>query len=246
MDVFQPIERERFEGAIRGGRTALERDRYALGLVDPAERQEVYLRVVDGEHYVCPTQTRLRALLALLELERSLPRLALDVFFSSEEVEEARLEVATLTVTHPHTHVLQSAWHVPVRWFACFDDSDRQLTHDGDHPTIRYETRVAPAQERISRALETVQRGIVHPAVVGMVHELHEWLQAFDGRALLELDYASVSKLFEADDLADDHSAADVHHAIEALAAGDGLRAGQFYQRVNERWAPCRARESLN
>ena len=43
--------------------------------------------------------------------------------------------------------------------------------------------------------------------------------------------------LFEPDDLADDHSAADVWSAIAAFGEGDGMKAGQYYRRVSSRWA---------
>jgi hypothetical protein len=63
---------------------------------------------------------------------------------------------------------------------------------------------------------------------------------------VLELDYASVATLFDPDDLADDHSAADVWNAIAALGEGDGMKAGLYYRQVNERWTRSRVRESLN
>jgi hypothetical protein len=46
--------------------------------------------------------------------------------------------------------------------------------------------------------------------------------------------------LFAPDDIADDHSAADVWQAIAALGEGDGRTAGLYYRKVHERWARAR------
>lgn len=43
--------------------------------------------------------------------------------------------------------------------------------------------------------------------------------------------------------LAGDRSAADVTEGLEALRAGDGVRAGEVYQRLVERWRAVRERE---
>ena len=68
-------------------------------------------------------------------------------------------------------------------------------------------------------------------------------------RALHGADDAGVEEEVDAvdpDDLADDHSAADVWTAIEALGEGDGTRAGLSYRRANARWITARQRESMN
>lgn len=220
--------------------------RHALGLLAPDEMKEVYERTIDGTTYVCLGHTRLRKLLALVAFDRSVADPSL--FFSREEVSRARAELDTLQRLQPDVQpsIVQSVWHVPPRWFACFDESERRIEQSGDHPTIRYETRVEAARERVGSALQTLAGGIVHPVIVGMIYELREWIASFPDDALLELDYASVSTLFDSDELADDHSAADVWKAIRALGEGDGLAAAIFYRRVNERWANVRGRETLN
>ena len=141
---------------------------------------------------------------------------------------------------------MQSVWHVPLRWFVCFDDAERRIEQADEHPTIRYETTVSTARRRVADALETLTGGIVHPVIVGMIYELKEWLATFDPASILELDYASVSSMFDPDEIADDHSSEDVWNAIRALGEGDGMKAGLFYQRANERWSHARQRETLN
>jgi hypothetical protein len=209
---------------------------------------ELYEKTIDGRTYVCLGHNRLRTLLGLIAFERSIPDAVVPLFFSEQELAGARAELESLQSEYPEVRpsVVQSVWHVPLRWFVCFDDSERRIEQAGDQPTIRYETRAEEARRRVGDALQTLTGGIVHPVIVGMIYELKEWLATFDASSLLELDYASVATLFDPDEIADDHSAADVWSAIRALGEGDGMKAGLFYQRANERWTRVRQRESLN
>lgn len=235
---------------VRGrvGTLAVRPTRHSLGLLAPEECRELYEKTVDGARFVCLGHNQLRRLLGLVAFERSLPDAVVPVFFSEQEIATARAELERIQRAHPDVHppVVQSVWHVPLRWFVCFDDEERRIEHEEDHPTIRYETRIATARDRVAHALQTLTGGIVHPVIVGMMYELREWLSTFDPSALLELDYASVASMFDPDELADDHSAADVWSAIRALGGGDGMKAGLFYQRANERWTRVRQRETLN
>ncbi len=249
LRVYQPFaslpEAERDVAVVRSNGAGAGA---ALGLLAPEECSDAYEKWLDGERYVCLTYSRLRWLQGLIAFERSLPDAAVPLFFSREQVADARVELESFERDHPGLcpPLVQSLWHVPPRWFVCFDDAERRIEQAGDHPTIRYETRVGAARERVSSALDTLTGGIVHPVIVGMIYELKEWLKNFDEKALLELDYASVATLFPADDIADDHSAADVWSAISALGEGDGMKAGLYYRRVNERWSRSRSRETLN
>lgn len=219
-----------------------------LGLLAPEECCEVYEKLVDGEAFLCPTYTRLRWLLGLVAFERSVPDGAVPLFFTDSEMQAARRELDRLEREQPGLRppIVQSVWHVPPQWFVCFDDSERRFEQSGDHATIRYETTIEHARQRVGHALETVTGGIVHPVVVGVIYELREWLNGFSERSIVELDYASVATLFAEDDLADDHSAADVWSAIAALGDGDGMKAGTYYGRVHRRMGAARSRVPLN
>lgn len=220
----------------------------ALSMLAPDECLEIYTKRVDGQTLVCPAHTHLRNLLGMVAFERTIPDAVVPMFFAKSEVSRARAELATIRQMQPgiRPSVVQSVWHVPVRWFVCFDDSERRIEDRGDHVTVRYETMISSARERVVAALDSLSGGIVHPVIVGMVYELKEWLATFDGGSLLELDYATVATLFDPDELADDHSASDVWSAITALGDGDGMKSRLFYQRVNERWSAPRRHESLN
>lgn len=249
LDSLPELERAAVERMrAQPGRSTGHGGRHSLGLLAPQECRELYEKTADGRLFVCLGHNRLRTLLGLIAFERALPDSVVPLFFSEKEVATARAELETLQRSHPGVRpsVVQSVWHVPLRWFVCFDDADRRIEHEGEWPTIRYETRVSTARARVGEALETLTGGIVHPVVVGMIYELKEWLSTFDADSLLELDYASVAAMFEDDELADDHSSADVWAAIRALGEGDGMKAGLFYQRANERWTRARQRETLN
>jgi hypothetical protein len=253
--VYQPLEAlsEPERAMVERARKQPERTvhrarRHSLGLLAPQECREVYERLIDGRVLVCPGHNRLRTLLGLVAFERSLPDAVVPLFFSEKELVRARAELETMQRAYPEIRpsIVQSVWHVPLRWFACFDDSERRIEQAGEYPMIRYETQISAARRRIGEALETLTGGIVHPVIVGMIYELKEWLATFDDSSLLELDYASVAETFDPDELADDHSAADVWNAIRALGEGDGMKAGLYYQRANERWTRVRQRENLN
>jgi hypothetical protein len=249
LRVYQPLaDLSAAERVLVDGARGRPSSSSGLGLLAVEECSEVYEKIVEGESYYCPTHARLRWLLGLAAFERTIPGIAMPLFFSADELTSARRELQRMERDHPGIRppLVQSLWHVPPRWFVCFDDAERRIEQGGDHPTIRYETTVAAARARVGRALDTLTGGIVHPVIVGMIYELKEWLGSFSDRAVLELDYASVATLFDPDDLADDHSAADVWNAIGALGEGDGMKAGLYYRQVNERWTRSRVRESLN
>jgi hypothetical protein len=249
--VYQPFEAlsEAEQTLVRDTAEAPRSSRgNTLGLLAPEECLEVYTRTVNGRTLHCPSHTHLRDLLGLVAFGRTIPHPASEVFFGKRRVSRARMELESIRRAQPgiRPSVVQSVWDVPVRWFVCFDDAERRIEDRGDHPTIRYETFLSDARERVSSALRSLSGGIVHPVIVGMIYELKEWLATFDDASLLELDYATVATLFDPDELADDHSANEVWSAIQALAEGDGMKAGLYYRRVQERWAALRRYGSLN
>jgi len=56
---------------------------------------------------------------------------------------------------------------------------------------------------------------------------------------MVELDYGDVADLFESEDLVFDNSCELVQKSLDALEAGDMMRAGENYGRVVSRWAPA-------
>ncbi|HJP66283.1 MAG TPA: hypothetical protein VKA30_08275, partial [Actinomycetota bacterium] len=143
--------------------------------------------------------------------------------------------------------MLQSAWHVPIRWFLLVDDDERHLVERmPDRFRLFYWTPIGLARGRVAQALRLMRRSELAP-MQPPARELLEWLSAFGADAAVELDYAAVSDLFTWDELDNDHSGRDLQEAVRSLRDTDGLaRATELYQAVSARWSDARSRESLN
>jgi hypothetical protein len=217
---------------------------------------EAFVLDVDGVRLVCPWRTRLRALLALEAFAAELPDPVLEAFVprplleqAEDELEQLRLQEADL-----RTHVLQSTWQVPLRWFVAVDPSERELSlGDGAGRTasragrrLVYRTPMSRARRRAARALDVLRRTVDEGPVTEGVEELARWLEEFHPRSVVELDYGGVAALLDDDDLQADESARDVAGALAALAEGDPARAASAYARVTARSKALQAVESAN
>ncbi len=210
--------------------------------------QGAFVRKMGDEVLVCPWRTRLRMLAGLLAFRNSIPEEIADAFVPETEVRRAAHELANLGEQHPEvrSHILHANWHVPLRWFAAFDDSERILTEDKDGLRIRYETRLNEGRIRLERTLAVLENSWIDESVTGAVRELLGWLEDFDAGGLLELDYASVATMFPDEDLVDDRSAGEVGACLDALEAEDVVRAGRLFSTLTDRWTEARAHEIVN
>lgn len=203
----------------------------------------------DGGVLICPRRTRLRMLAGLIAFRNSLPDEVAEAFVPEEEARRAARELANLGDAQPklRSHILHANWHVPLRWFTAFDDSERVLTEDHDGLRVRYETTIAAAKIRLSRAIGILEdAGIGEDGVIDAVRELGEWVQDFEDDGMLELDYGSVASMFEPDDLVEDRCSKLVWECLEALDVGDMERAAKIFEQLSERWGAARAREVVN
>lgn len=198
--------------------------------------------------YACPSRNRLRVLAAMLSLRETAPEEMADALVPEILARRAARELARIRrrETNAVPTMLESPWHVPVRWFSLFDDSERRLgeREDGGF-TLSYWTQVPLARERAQRAATVLEDGDLRP-VAAMVYELDDWLSCFAAEAAVELDYADVAMSTGWNDLDEDHSAREVQESIDALEAGELDRAGELYRAVAGRWAEAKIRESLN
>jgi hypothetical protein len=267
LRVFRPLEtypqpdRAAWERYIVGGghrpshppvyreRPVTEGSR--VGLLASAEGEYADVRFVDGRHYVCPWRTRLRILSSILSMRESASAEVAETFIPEAEARRAARELARMKRRDPGAvpSMLQSPWHVPVRWFALVDDQERHLVEREDGRfRLYYWTPLADAKRRAERALAVLRRSELSP-VASLVLDLAEWLAAFHPKSVLELDYGDVSDLFTWDELDNDHSGREIQESIEAIGdpeAGGIGRAGELYQGVVARWADAMNRESLN
>ena len=256
LDVLPEAERRRVERAMVHGHDPAERAHVyrhlgtsggQLGLLEEAgERTEV--RLESGRWYACPSRNRLRVLAAMLSLRETAPAEVADAFVPELEARRAARELARMRRRDPRAvpTMLESPWHVPVRWFVLFEDQERALTErdDGSY-SLSYWTGIEAARERAKRAADVLEGGDLRP-VAAMVREMDDWLSCFGSEAAVELDYADVAISQGWNELDEDHSAREVQEAIDALDSGEVELAGDLYRNVAGRWAEAKICESLN
>jgi len=261
LDTYPEADRAEWERYILGGghppsRPPVYRERpvaegSSVGLLASAEGEYADVRLVEGRYFICPWRTRLRVLASILSLRESASAEVAETFIPEAEARRAARELARLKRREPGAvpSMLQSPWHVPVRWFVLVDDDERRLV---ERPTggyrLYYWTPVQTAKRRADRALQVLRRSELSP-VATLVQDLAEWLAAFHPKSFLELDYGDVSDLFSWDELDNDHSAREIQESVDAIAdpaSGGIARAGELYQSVVGRWAEAMNRESLN
>ncbi len=213
-----------------------------------AMREGAFTRKVDGEVLICPWRTRLRMLAGLLAFRGSMPEEVADAFVPEVEARRAAHELADIGERFPEvkSHILHANWHVPLRWFAAFEDTGRILTEDKDGLRVRYETSIGEGRTRLRRCLGILESSWIEDGVTEAVRELVEWLGQFAEEGLLELDYGSVARIFSDEELLEDHSAGDVWECLDALETGDVVKAGRIFGLMTDRWTEVRAHEVVN
>ncbi|HEX2031298.1 MAG TPA: hypothetical protein VHL78_07850 [Actinomycetota bacterium] len=218
-----------------------------LGLLT-AEEDRADVRLVGGRWYVCPWRTPLRVLASLLALRDMVPEEVADALVPESEARRVARELARIRRRDPSAvpSMLESHWHVPVRWFVLFSGKERRIEERADGGfRLSYWTTLARARERAGRAVRVLKGGDLDD-VVSIVEDLDEWLSRFARPSAVELDYGGLSDHFGWNELEEDRSAEEIQAALDALEAGDNERAAELYQAVAGRWAEARIRESLN
>jgi hypothetical protein len=218
------------------------------GAADFGLPEGAFLRESNGVVLVCPWRTRLRMLAGVIAFRGSLPDQVAEAFVPEDEARRASdvLQLIGEEYSNVRSYISHANWHVPLRWFVAFDDSERILTEDSDGLRIRYEAPLDKARTRLARAVEVLENSMIDENVTAALREVAEWLQDFSGDGLLELDYGSVARMFTDDELVEDRTASEVWSCVEALAGGDVVRAGEVFTALTESWAGFRAREMAN
>lgn len=206
--------------------------------VPPAESEDALLLDLDGELYVCPQQPRLRIWTDLgtvgdvLPAVQTLPptlreQAAADLAAYAREGGDLRLFTQT------------STWQVPVAWFVPFAADERELdlgASPGTERALRYRTAMSSARRRLARGLRAARAHLDDEDVVAEIEQVSRWLELFDPRSVLELDYAALVEALDDVHLLGDDSAADVADGLAALTEGDALSAAAAYRRWSHRW----------
>jgi hypothetical protein len=238
LRVYMPAERVGYypEHLPAPGRV-LTRGRF--GVWDEAPSDDAFITEHQGRRYVCPRYPRLRMLEGLIAFRNTYPGLTASLLVPERTAEAAVHELERIHAGgRVRSHILTSPWHVPLRWFAAFTPSERELVElGGDGITIRYRTLQGDALRRLRRSLEVLEEAGFDDHVVDQVGDVIEWLEGFPPDSLVELDYDEVADLFPDGELVVDESAAEVAAIIEALEEGDLERAGEAYAAAASRWA---------
>jgi hypothetical protein len=207
-------------------------------LWDEAKADDAFQTVWDGDAYACPRNTRLRMVEGVLAFSGSFPKIPL---LTDEERETLEGELERHRSAGRRSHILSSAWHVPLRWFGAFNPSEREIYDREDGIGIRYRTGLGEAVDRVGWAGRVLDGADFPAAVTGQVGDLERWLARFPAGSMLELDYSTVARHFAEADLTFDESAADVRESLEALERGDGEASRTAYRRVSRRWSSRQA-----
>jgi hypothetical protein len=255
LEAFSADEQEHWERYILGGGHVrpprpVYRERATprrVGFLVPEGGEGAHIKLVDGTYYVCPMRTRMRVLAGLLAFREAKPFEGSEAFVPDDEAKRASKELHRMRRRNPGrvACIMQSPWHVPVRWFVLFEDEERRLLErDGRH-RLSYVTTARRAMRRAEKAIPGLRRTDLGP-VADLIVELHQWLSAFDPRSIVELDYGGLCDFMTWDELDDDRSARDVQEALKALSSEEFPRSAELYQSVITRWAEVRNHESLN
>ncbi len=207
---------------------------------DEPLNEDAFTAEWNGNRYVCPRHPRLRMIEGALAFTNTYPTMPL---LSERDISGYTSELAALKSASPRarSYILASPWHVPLRWFAAFSPSERELYGEEDEVSIRYRTAVGDAVDRIGWAVSVLTEAGFADGVVDHVRELEGWLTDFSAEAMLELDYARVARMFGEIDLALDESAVDVRESLEALERGAFDEAGEHYASVAGRWSAAQS-----
>lgn len=208
------------------------------GLLSESEGDANWVVDWQDRRLVCPRNLRLRVLESTVAFANAFQGLGSGLI-PEEFARAADKELRHYQEEHPshRSHVLTSAWHVPVRWFSAFDPQDREVYDVDGVARLRYRVDLQVARGRVSRVLEVLRRLEVFQGPAEEIDQLDEWLSQFPAESMLELDYADVSQLFEPQELVLDDSVEHIQDSVGALERGDMMAAGESYGRVVARWA---------
>lgn len=203
----------------------------------PRESKEGLLVELDGELYVCPQQPRLQAWHVLGSVDELVGAGVLGDVVPATLREQAVADLAAHAGAGGEVRLFTrtATWQVPLAWFVLFEGSERDLRLDGER-SLRYRTRMGAARRRCARALRTSREHLAETDVVDDLEQLGRWLEDFDPRSLVELDYGGLVDLLDDLSLRGDDSASDVAEGLAALADGDMTSAAAAYQRLSTRW----------
>ncbi len=209
-----------------------------FGVLSESEHEPDWSVEWKGRRLVCPRNLRLRVLESTVAFASSFSGMGVGLI-PEEAAEVADRELRDYRREHPdhRSHVLASAWHIPVRWFVAFEPEESEIYGTEAAPRLRFRTDLVDARARLATAIEVLEQVGMTQGPTTEMEQLTTWLRPFDDASMLELDFADVSDLFDPQDLVLDDSVSMVAESVRALESGDMMRAGELYGMVVTRWA---------
>lgn len=200
----------------------------------------------DAGSLFCPSRQRLRTLAGMLSVRDQFPDVIGERFVPDDAVDHATRELESMRFKAGlKTYVLESAWHIPLRWFLAFDADERIV--DPGVPMLRYETDLRNGVARVEYAAGVASEAGLADEVTELVADFGRWLAEFPrDSSRVMLDYGGLASLMSADDLLKDSSVADMKHAVAALDAGELEESARSYYELNARWVQVRAFQSAS
>lgn len=238
LSAFKPPERRRLADliTIAADQSAAQlHEQELLSLLPALRGASIDLSVLDspplvhtisvrGTLLICPLDTKLRALQAVIDSEW-----AVSFPLNEWSMDRAARRQAAALLSSPSdsrrgglVHVRSMPWRAPVWWCVLFTDDDRLATGNGQD--IRYRVALALAISRCSALVQAMTDSFGDLELAADLQQVSQWLHRFDETAVLEIDLGDVVRPGYED-------LGAVHEAVGLAArAGEHLIAGRTEQ----------------
>ena len=256
LDSFDPAEQLRWNSIPISATTGVEEQaraiRRTITIEPPALAADgAHILEFEGRRYVAPWSTAARCLLALDEFQESMPP-SVAKFFVPPNVEEA-LTINEDDVEDKVPYIQTETWIIPPRWFGLFEPDERLSGQTTDGPFTVMRTSITNAKRRCMFTHQSVVSAFGEGPIEQEIADLLEWLNIFHPESIVECDYGGLAGYLEKilinegfDGLEGDTSIEDIRLSLSGLAAGDGEKAGEGYERLVSRWRKVAAMEQAN
>ena len=209
----------------------------------------IHILEIDSKKYIAPWSTSTRCWAALDDFKSLFPS-SLIPFFIPQKLEES-IKLLGEIIEDKVSHIITSTWSIPPRWFALFSPEDRLRGNNKDGAFTILRTTIASAKQRATFTHQSVLGAFGVGAIESEISDLIKWLEIFDAKSIVELDYGGLATylnnllLLNGEvGLDADTSVEDVASSIAGLASGDGALASRGYERLVSRWRKVAAMES--
>src|SRR5919106_5567889 len=134
------------------------------GLLSEAEGDSHWTVEWNGRRLVCPRNLRLRVLESTVAFANAFRGLGSGLIpEGAAQAADRELKAYQRSYPEQRSHILTSAWHVPVRWFAAFDAYEKEVYEGPQGPRLRFRTDIGKAQARVRRACEVLAQPALFP-----------------------------------------------------------------------------------